>query len=933
MARVFTGKDILRPFGLLLSLLFLTVLISPATSHMWGIAYFFVWVFGLSFYWVFSPAMVVLGIFLLFKSSDIRKHVKWNSYLGFFVFLLGFGVLFGFLSAKGLGDFFSLENMGNGIRESFANHDSPVLDVNNGGGLVFASLGKALNGVGEALSVTITVILMLGGLSIIFYRQIAALIKFISFKSGSSLAKRRSKAAERKAQEEAKVQLEEYIRSNTPMLEEAENVPLSPSGSQQIIHNELPKTRSELYRSENHIDTYIPLEREVEPLSSFDEVDEDPSYSGFQTVYFDVPSKPKPATIDKPIEKPVAKPVIEKKEEPALANEMPLEELEEEPIKEEPIEESVIETPTVQEEIVAEEDSIEPEISFAEEEPNETVEEEPAIDSREEEKTYEAPEPIIEEPKAVLQEVKPSEPAPVEEKKKDPWAEARKLGIEKATELPPYTLPPLTLLHNYPKNDEDIAEVQAECQRKVDTINEVFSDFGAGAKVVGYTIGPAVTRYDIQPDKGVSVSSITKYIKDICARLGGVFARYEEVVIGKTTSGLEIANDAITPVSLHDLVEAMAVEPRKGLMIPFGRNISNQPVFADLAKFPHFLVSGTTGSGKSMFAHSILLSFLMRNRPEDLKLVLIDPKNNEMKFYIDVPHLLCPVIVTPEACKKGLEKLVDEMEKRNAIFAYAGVRDIKGYNEVYAPQNGVKKLPYIVIFFDEYADFAERNKDIPKLVQRLAQKARSAGIHLIISTQRPSVKVIDGVIKANLPAAVALKTKSFEDSRVILGKGGAEELNGNGDMLVSCDYVQRNGFARCQGCLVEDDEIKNVIQFCKDQAKPVYDVNFLHLDDPEPDENNVNTIFSKAELKAKSEEDIYQNIKKDIMNQEYTSISKIQRTYMIGFPHAGKIFARLQSEGIVGQPESASSAKGCRVLVHESGYDDDGFDSLGGDNG
>jgi DNA segregation ATPase FtsK/SpoIIIE-like protein len=535
--------------------------------------------------------------------------------------------------------------------------------------------------------------------------------------------------------------------------------------------------------------------------------------------------------------------------------------------------------------------------------PTPIVPEEPA-------KAPEKPTPIVSIP--------PVTPAPAPEAPVSPLDQCNQ---PKATNLPPYRFPSLDLLRTYPANANQ-AQMELECQARAATINQAFTDLGAGAQVVSYTIGPSVTRFDIQTDKDVSVSSLSRYVQDISVRLNGVATRFEEVVRGKSTSGLEIANSSTTTVSLKEMVSALPKGDKYNLYIPFGKSISGDYISADLSEFPHLLVSGSTGSGKSIFMHGLIMSLIMRNRPEDLKLVVVDPKRVEMGKYKDLPHLLCPIIKEPSQAKVCFQKLIDEMERRYTLFELSGVSNIRQFNSEYAPEAGFAKLPFIVVVVDEYADLVDTCKDIGDGVVRLAQKARAAGIHLVIATQRPSVQVITGVIKANLPVRVALSVSSATDSMTILGQGGAEDLAGHGDMLVDCSLVARNGFTRCQGCFVDNKEIKAVVDDIKSQENVVYDPNFLDLVDHDAEAKAAAAAapaIDKAELKAKGDDDLYETIKVDIMNQEYTSISRIQRSYGVGFPRAGKIFARLQAEGVVAQqPDTASSSKGCRVLKHDN---------------
>ena len=488
----------------------------------------------------------------------------------------------------------------------------------------------------------------------------------------------------------------------------------------------------------------------------------------------------------------------------------------------------------------------------------------------------------------------------------------------KATRRSHYDFPGINLLTDYPPNPDD-AQNKADCQSRCQLINQTFTDLGVGASVVSYTIGPSVTRYDVQTNPDVSVSSVSHVVTDISVRLGGVATRYEQLVRGKTTSGLEIVNRTTTTVSFKEVLTALPkADEDHNLFIPFGKSISGDIVYADLSEFPHMLVSGSTGSGKSIFMHGVIMTLIMRNRPEDLKLVVVDPKRVEMAKYKDIPHLLCPIIKEASAAKICFDKLIEEMERRYTLFELSGVSNIRQFNKEYAPSAGVEKLPFIVVVVDEYADLVDSCKDLGERVVRLAQKARAAGIHLVIATQRPSVNVITGVIKANLPVRVALSVASATDSITILGEGGAEDLAGHGDMLVDCSLVSRTGFTRLQGCFVNNKEIKDVADFIHSQIPTVYDPRFLDLvDHAEEEKQAVLTAPTAAEERASKSEDLYSYVKDTIMAREYTSISQIQREFSVGFPRAGKIFAQLQAEGIVASvADSASSSKGCRVLVH-----------------
>lgn len=473
-----------------------------------------------------------------------------------------------------------------------------------------------------------------------------------------------------------------------------------------------------------------------------------------------------------------------------------------------------------------------------------------------------------------------------------------------------YVLPTTDLL-KYHEQPGDSEKNESSCQERTDNINKTFADFRIGATVVGHTVGPAVTRFDVQMDAGVSVNSITKNVDDISVNLRGLPVRFEPIVYGKSTAGLEIPNQIRVNVGLREAIEGLSNEPKHLRDIPFGKNISGEMLSANLTEFPHMLVSGTTGSGKTIFIHSILLTLIMRNKPEDLKVVLVDPKKVELSFYEEIPHLLCPNISDPRKAFVLMKKLVDEMERRYNLFASSKVRDIKGFN-TWAKSNNIQHLPYIVVFIDEFADLVDSCREIKEPISKLAAKARAAGIHFVFATQRPSVNVIDGVIKGNISTRVALLSASATDSVTIIGEGGAEKLLGNGDMLIECPLLSTSGKPRVQGCFVEIDEINAVCDFLRKNNKVQYDPYFLDLEEKQPE------IVASAEVtpidKTQSEELQYQSIKEQICCNPYCSISYIQRTFGMGFPRAGRIFARLVKEGIVA---STGDAHGNKVLVQK----------------
>ena len=466
---------------------------------------------------------------------------------------------------------------------------------------------------------------------------------------------------------------------------------------------------------------------------------------------------------------------------------------------------------------------------------------------------------------------------------------------------------------------------ESVANERVTALNNILSDFRIGASISGYTIGPSVTRFNIEYEPNVSSKVVEKYIQDISRRLGGVSSRFAPVVQGESFSGLEVPNATITTVSFKDVFLALPDVKKHPTAVAFGKDISGRVIFADYCEFPHLLVAGTTGSGKSIFVHSIISTLIMRMSPDDLKIVLVDPKKVEMTKYRDMPHLLCPIITEAEKAKVCLQKVCEEMERRYALIAQdPEISDIKGYNAK-AKEKGEETLPYILAVLDEYADLVDSCKEISQPVVSIAQKARSAGIHLLIATQRPSTNVITGVIKGNLPTRVALATSSYTDSMTIIGEGGAESLLGKGDMLVQSPLISRNGVTRLQGCYVQNKEIVHIVNYLKEHYETHYDENYLDLVDhsKEPAVN----VLAPGEVEKESsqeEENKYQSIKEWVMSQQFVSMSKIQRECSVGFNRAGRFFSRLQKEGIV-DTKSDGSSKGCRVLVHDDFYSGDDY--------
>ena len=516
--------------------------------------------------------------------------------------------------------------------------------------------------------------------------------------------------------------------------------------------------------------------------------------------------------------------------------------------------------------------------------------------------------PVFEAPKMVSQPVQQT--APVQQQ---PVQEIKVEEKPKPRERVKWIQPSTEVLNTYETSEQQALNERVANERK-EVIDQTIQNFGVGAHVEDYTIGPSVTRFNIAYDRNVSARSVGNLVQDIQIRLGGVSARFESIVEGQSSSGLEIPNAAVTTVSFKDVYSDLPDVKKHPLAVAFGKNIKGETIFADFDEFPHILIAGTTGSGKSIFVNSILVSVIMRNSPDDLNLVLVDPKKVEMSRYKDMPHLLCPIITDPSDAKALIDRLCKEMEERYMLFSENGSTNIKEFNED-APGLGLEKLPYIVVVLDEYADIVDQCKEISMPVVSLAQKARACGIHLLISTQRPSTNVVTGVIKANLPTHVALMTASSVDSITIIGEGGAEKLIGKGDMLVQSPLVSRVGVVRLQGCFIHRTEISRVVGYLKEHYETHFDEKFLNLEEEATQAANEYMQTPEFKEHGNTEEERYQSIKEWVMSQEFMSISRIQRECGVGFNRAGRFFLRLQSEGVVGSETEGN--KGCRVLVQD----------------
>jgi S-DNA-T family DNA segregation ATPase FtsK/SpoIIIE len=468
-----------------------------------------------------------------------------------------------------------------------------------------------------------------------------------------------------------------------------------------------------------------------------------------------------------------------------------------------------------------------------------------------------------------------------------------------------YALPSIEFLQPraVKKDDVDWMESQA------DVLDETFFHFNVNAKVVNCTQGPSVTRFEIQPEPGVKVNKISNLSDDLKLALAARDIRIEAPIPGKSQVGIEIPNRQSRPVFLREVLESEAFKNHPSpLNVAVGLDISGEPVTTDLVKMPHGLVAGSTGSGKSVFINSILISLLYKSSPEDVKLLLIDPKMVELSNYNGIPHLVAPVITDPKAATASLKWAVEEMDRRYELFAAAGVRDIVRYNEkAKVHVQSAVKLPYIVIIIDELADLMmTASQDVEAAICRLAQKARACGMHLIVATQRPSVDVITGLIKSNIATRIAFAVASNIDSRTILDQSGAEKLLGRGDMLFLENGSSKS--VRLQGTFVTDDEIEQVVTHIKKQMEPTY--LFATEDLLKSQQSQAQSQGYEAEL-----DHLFFEACEFAISSKYISTSSLQRRYRIGYNRAARIIDLMEQHGIISE---ANGTKPRDVLICEA---------------
>ena len=475
-----------------------------------------------------------------------------------------------------------------------------------------------------------------------------------------------------------------------------------------------------------------------------------------------------------------------------------------------------------------------------------------------------------------------------------------------------YILPSLEILDN-PKSTGKINSTEFIKNTKT-TLEKVLKDFQINGQVTEIHVGPAVTQYEVSVPAGTKVNRIVSINREIALALSAKDVRIQAPIPGKNTIGVEIPNQVISAVRIKEILGNIPKGQESArILVSLGKDIMGRPQTADISKMPHLLVAGSTGSGKSVCINSFITSILMRYTPDEVKLILVDPKKVELSNYNGVPHLLCPVVTDPKKASIALQKIVGEMEKRYDMFEEAGVKNIDGYNEKYSKNKGENKpIPYIVVIIDELADLMLiAAKEVEDSIMRITQMARAAGIHLVVATQRPSTDVITGIIKANIPSRISFAVASYIDSRTILDAPGAEKLLGKGDMLYL--PMGENSPIRIQGSFISDDEISRIIDYVVKEKVAEYDSSLTNNDDKH--------LVGGGE-KEEYDDPMYNEVVEFAVKSGKVSASLLQRRFRVGYNRAARIVDLLEERGIIG-PQNGSKPRDVLVKLEKPASDDE----------
>ncbi|MEB9557033.1 DNA translocase FtsK, partial [Bacillus cereus] len=692
----------------------------------------------------------------------------------------------------------------------------------------------------------------------------------------------------RRVVEEAQVAEEQRVVEEAPVVEEQRVVEETPIAEEQpVVQKEEPKREKKRHVPFNVVmlkqDRTRLMERHAARANAMQ-----PSAN------VRVENKPvqqevaEPQVEERPVQQVVAEPQVE---------ERPVQQVVAEPqVEENPMQQVVVE-PQVEERPV-QQVVVEPQV---EERPVQQVAE-PQVEERPVQQVVAEPQ-VEEQPmqQVVVEQVqKPISSTEVQEKAY--VVNQRENDMRNVLHTPPtYTVPPLALLSIPQQSALDNTEWLEEQKELLDT---TFNNFHVGAHVINVSQGPAVTRFEVQPDPGVKVNKITNLSDDIKLSLAAKDIRIEAPIPGKSAIGIEVPNKESKPVFLREILRSpVFTKSESPLTVALGLDISGDPIVTDIRKMPHGLIAGATGSGKSVCINAILTSILYKAKPHEVKLMLIDPKMVELAPYNSVPHLVAPVITDVKAATAALKWAVEEMERRYELFAHAGARDLTRYNTIVSEREiPGETLPYIVIVIDELADLMMvAPGDVEEAICRIAQKARACGIHLLVATQRPSVDVITGLIKSNIPTRIAFTVSSQVDSRTIIDIGGAEKLLGRGDMLFLGNGTSKP--VRVQGVYVSDDEIEKTVDHVKKQMKP----NYLFKQED---------LLAKTE-QAESEDELFLDACQFVVEQGGASTSSVQRKFRIGYNRAARLIEEMESQGIISE---GRGTKPRDVLISEDEF-------------
>ncbi|WP_242299352.1 DNA translocase FtsK [Bacillus cereus group sp. BfR-BA-01448] len=690
-------------------------------------------------------------------------------------------------------------------------------------------------------------------------------------------------AEEQSVVEETPVAEEQLVVEETPVAEEQSVVEEAPIVEEQpVVQKEEPKREKKRHVPFNVVmlkqDRTRLMERHAARTNAMQ-----PSMSER------VENKSVHQVEEKPMQQVVVEPQVEEK---------PVQQVVVEPqVEEKPVQQVVVE-PQVEEKPM-QQVVVEPQV---EERPMQQVVVEPQVEEKPMQQVVVEPQ-VEEKPvqQVVAEQVqKPISSTEVEEKAY--VVNQRENDVRNVLQTPPtYTIPPLTLLSIPQQAALDNTEWLEEQKELLDT---TFNNFHVGAHVINVSQGPAVTRFEVQPDPGVKVNKITNLSDDIKLSLAAKDIRIEAPIPGKSAIGIEVPNKESKPVFLREILRSpVFTKSESPLTVALGLDISGDPIVTDIRKMPHGLIAGATGSGKSVCINAILTSILYKAKPHEVKLMLIDPKMVELAPYNSVPHLVAPVITDVKAATAALKWAVEEMERRYELFAHAGARDLTRYNTIVSEREiPGETLPYIVIVIDELADLMMvAPGDVEEAICRIAQKARACGIHLLVATQRPSVDVITGLIKSNIPTRIAFTVSSQVDSRTIIDIGGAEKLLGRGDMLFLGNGTSKP--VRVQGVYVSDDEIEKTVDHVKKQMKP----NYLFKQED---------LLAKTE-QAESEDELFLDACQFVVEQGGASTSSVQRKFRIGYNRAARLIEEMESQGIISE---GRGTKPRDVLISEDEF-------------